>query len=276
MNKTDGLENLAKALAGLPEALKETQAPNADGAVILARVVNGVAGADLARASHAGQLAGWLALPLPPGETLEELETATGEYVAISPFREAQGILTRGSFALMLKEELARLARNGGCLSLVAAGLADREMLARTAGQKAAERLEAMLGAIILNHLESCDSAGFLRRGQFICCLPGMGQLAARSFSEKTQREFQEEASACYPDLPRNALPACAIGIINLLQGENGTARELVRRVKLALEMALNKKSPNIYQETSMAPLENTTLVHSSEKRFLFFGGAAS
>lgn len=275
MSKKDGLKNLAAELAAMPDALLKANITESGNDMVLARVVEGISEESLLQALHSGHLSEWTVFPLENGVILEDLETPGGQRVPVSPFGQISGLMSNNSFQKLLKGELARVSRNGGCLSIVSAGLANRSVIQRDLGEEDTRRLEALLGSILLKHLESCDSLGLLRPGQFMCCLPGMGQLAARGFSEKAQSAFQEEAQSCYPEARSPAKATCAMGIINLLQGETGVAPDLVRRAKLALEMAMNKKNVNIYQETSMAPLENTTLVHSSEKRFLFFGGTA-
>lgn len=145
-------------------------------------------------------------------------------------------------------------------------------------GEGTAAKLESILGLTLLSLLDDCDSLGILRQGQFICSLPGIGQLAARNFAEKCRDAFEDAARPFFPTggISAGQSAGCSIGIVNILQGENATAAVLLKRVKAALELALSRDVGHIYQETALTPLENTTLVQSSEKRFLFFGGDPS
>lgn len=279
MNKKAEIEALSQELKLLPEAL--LKADQAEGhAVILARVINGISKKSLADICQQTGLDEWHIFPVKPGS-----ESAWGELVSgncpnvpVSPFREVEGALSSEMFAQLLKREMLRISRNGGCLSLISAGLADRNAIVEAAGEDITMRLEALLGALLLTHLDVCDSMGVLRKGQFLCCLPGIGQLVARNFAEKAQAGFKEQSAAFFTECGLNIAneAVCAMGIVNLVQGECGNVKELLNRARFALEVAINKQEGRIHQETATTPLENTTLVHSSEKRFLFFGGTAS
>lgn len=280
MSKNTKPENLAQELKQLPEALQSVSLSPSGEAVILARIVRGLSPEDWAETSRAYALGNWHALPL--GTAVEgaeeELALASGQVLPVTPFREVAGALTRSMFTSLLQRELLRLARNGGTMSIVTATLARRKDVTAALGPKAIERLDALLGATLLHGLEGCDALGLPRRGIFMCSLPGLGQLAARHFAENSQKAF---ASAARPFFPAGGLNAgggggCAIGIVNILQGEACTVADILKRARASLDAALRKDGVQIHQESALAPFEGTTLVHSSEKRFLFFGGDPS
>lgn len=279
MSKKTELNALSKELMLLQEAILKA-APSDGHAVILARVINGISKNSLANICEKTGLEEWHVFPVKLGSDAQWGELVSGNCpnVPVSPFREVEGAISSEMFAQLLKREMLRLSRNGGCLSLISAGLADRNSLLQQAGEEITMRLEALLGSLLLSHLDACDSMGILRKGQFLCCLPGIGQLVARNFAEKTLAGFKVQSAAFFTEcgLQTKDEPACAMGIVNLVQGESGNVNELLNRARFALEVAINKQGCRIHQETATTPLENTTLVHSSEKRFLFFGGAAS
>lgn len=280
MSKNTRPENLAEELAVLPEALKSVSLSQSGQSVVLARVVHGLSPETWEEASQAFSLGSWHALPLCTEGAAEDeaLRTEANGLLRVTPFREVSGALTRGMFANLLQRELLRLGRNGGSMSLVTAALASRKEVTTALGAKATERLEAMLGATLLDRLDACDALGLPRRGIFMCSLPGMGQLAARHFAENCQKAFM---AASRPFFPAGGLGAgsggvCAVGIVNIMQGESCTVADLFKRARAALDIALRKEEGHIHQESALAPFEGTTLVHSSEKRFLFFGGDPS
>ncbi len=272
MSKNTKPDNLEREIAALPDALKAAHVPDESKTVILARYVHGVTESSWNEAAREYQLSKWHARET--DEQSKELGDGPDE-LPISPFRDVAGALTKNMFDKQLRREVLRLNRNGGSLTLISLAIADRKRLNTALGEATVERLENLLGSTILKRLEDCDSLGFLRKRQYICSLPGLGQLAARNFAEKIKNDFEDAAR---PFFPTGGISAghganCAIGIVNVPQGESGTVPDLLKRAKTALELALNKDKTLIYQEGAFSPLENPTLVQSSEKRFLFFGG---
>lgn len=275
MSKNTAHDILNREMSTLPQVLEAARCQSEDKAVILARLVKGISLESWQKATHEFNLGNWYAFSVAPDSITAAEEMQTGEMLAISPFREVEGALTSGMFTRLLKRELLRLNRNGGSLSLLSAAIVDKSTLIEQVGNQVVFKLEGLLGASLLKSMDACDSLGILRKGQFICCMPGLGQLAARNLAEKAQITFKENACNFLEKsgLKDFSQPFCAVGIVNILQGESGTATELFKRSKASLELALSRQNSFIYQEISSSPFENTTLVHSSEKRFLFFGG---
>lgn len=276
MNKNERLDKLAQELETLDTLLE--QPTEGDGeSVILSRLLKGVSRETWLLASHKHRLKDWHAIPaIGEDEVWEDsLVLNNGDIVPVTPFREIHGLITRSMFTEVLKRELKRLARNGGALSLLSVGLADKDILERSYGSAVIGHLEALLASVFLSFMDLCDSAGILRKGQFLCCLFGMGQLAARSLAEKAQTEFTKKISSTMPELRlvAEAPVECAVGIVNIAQGENGNIKTIINRSSYALEMAQGR-SGRIFQESAASPLENPTLVQSSEKQFLFFGSS--
>ena len=264
----------------MPQALEGASLSEKGNAVILARLVQGLSCESWEAARADLPLGSWHALPVPAGAAQEEdsLQDASSRLLPISPFREVPGALTPRTFISLLQRELARLSRNGGSLSLISASLSNRRDVVIALGEGTANRLEATLGSTLLGQMDCCDALGLVRKGVFICSLPGLGQLAARRFAENAQKAFTEAAKPFYPGggIRAGKGDDCALGIVNILQGEACAPADLIRRARATLDVALRKATGHIHQEAAMAPFEGTTLVHSSEKRFLFFGGDPS
>ncbi len=278
MNKKSERDQLLQELTVMPEVAGELEFSGEKEAVVLARVLKGVSCDSWARASKNSSLKNWHALPANLPDTNDgdrDLLASQPETFPVSPFREVAGALTRSMFLELLRRELLRLSRNGGNLSIVAATLANRAETEKNLGTEIVNKLDGLLGNTLLSRLDGCDGLGLTRAGVFACSLPGLGQLAARNFAEKASKAFMRAAE---PFFDKNInTPAidhgCAIGIVNIMQGENTTAENLLSRARSALETAMRKAGPQIHQESAFTPFEGTTLVHSSEKRFLFFGG---
>ena len=170
------------------------------------------------------------------------------------------GALSAELFAAQLSRELLRLARNGGGLSLILAALSERRRLCVALGDGTVKRLERLLAETLRDNLDACDSLGDIAPGRYALLLPGMGQLKAR------------------PLFPTGGISAgtgasCALGIVCVSQGAEGRALDLLSKADTALNTAIQQENGHIHQEAPTPLGERTTLVHSSEKRFLFFGG---
>lgn len=263
MSKNAELNNLSASLDELPEALSKGDHTGAT--VILARVVTDFSGTAWGDLQKNGKVKDWQIIPLDDA-AIDHFQ----ESLPVSQFREAFGVLEQKTFNRLLARELLRLERNGGCLSLIGAALFNRKKLERSIGAPMLGHLQDLLGRTLLHEMAECDSLGLLREGEFVCSLPGFGQLAARNFAERCQREFSRAAEGALGQPDSGA--TCALGIVNIMQGEHPALPTLLSRARSTLEVALAKEGRQIYQETSSTPLEGTTLVHSSEKRFLFFG----
>lgn len=275
MSKNIGPEELAQEFAALQKVMEPINPGDQDSAIILARIVHGLSSEDWKKASKDYPLSQWQALPLADSEETEVTKPKHSTSLPVSPFREAQGLLTKATFLNLLKRELLRLGRIGGSLSIIGAALANRQETTTALGVNAVGRLEDMLGRILLANLEACDGISLASSGAYLCSLPGLGQLAARRFAEKASEEFIEEARPFFPagGIGAGQGCACAMGIVNILPGDVCNAKDLIKRAKATLEIALAKPGSRIHQETAVTPLSGPTLVHSSEKRFLFFGG---
>ncbi|MBD5553575.1 MAG: GGDEF domain-containing protein [Desulfovibrio sp.] len=270
-------ENLAAELAAMPKALATVNFSGNGHAVILARLVRGLSRENWEEASSEHALGQWQALPVPAAaendEELECLQKISCRQLPVSPFREVSGALTRSMFINLLQRELLRLSRNGGSLSIISASLINRRKISEEEGEDKLLKLDALLGATLLARMDACDALGLARQGLFICSLPGIGQLGARRFAETAQSAFKDSAKSIMGQQGGESGAKCALGIINILQGEACAPADLLKRSRATLEVALRKSGGYIHQESAMAPFEGTTLVHSSEKRFLFFGG---
>lgn len=279
MSKNAGPDLLAQELAAMPDAIKDAQDGRAEEKILLARLIPGLSLEKWRSSSANRQLSQWHAIPADAisENDLEEMDWNVGE-LCITPFRETGGALTKDMFLRLLKRELSRMNRTGGDMSLLGIAMTDRSRLMAAIGAGAVARLESILGLTVLSMLEGCDSLGILRKGQYLCLLPGFGQLAARNFAEKCQMAFYDAARPFFPTggISAGSGADCAIGIISIPQGEKPTAKDLLKRAKSSLEIALDRPENHIYQEASALPMENATLVQSSEKRFLFFGGQTS
>ena len=133
MNKNAERENLAEEIAVMPKALELAKAPGEGATVILARLVEGLSLEKWDQACKSLPLSRWHAFPV---DGAGAGEGHKGD-LPVSPFREAHGALTSKMFEKLLGRELKRLERNGGCLSLLAIGIPDRDRIAAALGEGA-------------------------------------------------------------------------------------------------------------------------------------------
>lgn len=169
--------------------------------------------------------------------------------------------LTTEAFVTQIQRELARLARMGGELSLVGA-----MPVSKRASDAQQEKLMTLLGEVLLANLEICDSLGLTTQGYPAILMLGAGQFRARNLAESIQRQFAKKASKICKDA------TCAVGIVGMCQGENLGAQDLLTRLATSLQEAMTDEQ-HIRQMGPDSLDARSTLVQSSEKRFLFFGG---
>ncbi|WP_297668852.1 GGDEF domain-containing protein [uncultured Desulfovibrio sp.] len=238
-------------------------------AVLVARLLPGM---DLGRWREFSRnnLSGrWCALPVGPA-LLSEPEDAgapdDGAHLAHLLLNE----LVTGQ----IQRELLRLARTGGELALMEATLLGREELARQLPPKTLDALDAGLFTCLTQCREECDSLGNTGPGRYVLLLPGVGLLHARLMAEDVQKKFAAlAATLCNARGGRNAVPpACAVGIVCADPHERPSPSLLLQQCEHALREALAQRQGHISIAGGEALDKRTTLVHSSEKRFLFFG----
>lgn len=286
------LGDLPRSLSGngTPSAPDAPQAPAlpqdpatapdaAHKALLVARVVRGFSREGWQEFCRAYPLSQWYALPVPDevvtGVRLADLRADPACAEPPVPGDVLLGALGSSMFAAQLERELLRLARNGGGLSLVAAAVAERRRLTTALGDGTVARLERLLGETLQGLLEACDSLGAGAPGRYVILLPGMGRLRTRRFTEAAQAAFAEAARPFFPTggITAGNGAVCALGVVHIGQERTPRAQELLQRVADALETALAQDEGYIHQETSGTAHQGSTLVHSGEKRFLFFGG---
>lgn len=269
-----------EALAREMLALSQTSAPDADsprkadgpgrGGVLVARLLPDF---NLERWRHfcrdhaKGRWYVWPAGPDTPPD-LAHMDACGG-----SP--PADDALLAGLLLEQIRREMLRGARSGSELSLICAALPQRDVMAPQHGPNMTALMDAALAASLREHSEACDSLGHLACGSYALLLPGVGALRARLLSSAIQKTFLQQAMLrC--GKPDTAPPACALGIACADSGAAITAEALLAKARSALQDALlqtqQQNSGRICLADSTSLEERASLVHSSEKRFLFFG----
>ena len=257
MNTSTDFSNLAAELAALDAGTRGDS-------MLVARLLRHMTPGRWQKFCKAYPANQWVALPLSslPAERIADL--AAGSSRAAEDFA---AVLSAEVLAGQLRRELIRIRRTGGALSLVGAaalpatGREDRAIQVR---------LTAFLAELLEERLEACDSLGATSRGHPVALLPGTGELASRHIAEQVQRAFAKRASSIGKDA------SCALGLITVSQGEQDDAARLIARVDAAIAAAIEGQKGRIHQIGPEAAGDRDTLVHSNEKRFLFFGGEVS
>ena len=211
----------------------------------------------------------WCALPAGPG-LLPDMAGGAGS----APAHLAH-LLMAEMFTVQIQRELLRLSRTGGDLALLEASLCNRQALEARLGQAAFLALETHLVDCLRQCREECDTLGCTGPGRFALLLPGVSVLRARLMAEQIQKIFAVRVAefAAGSGQGKAAKAACAMGIACADQGGRPTPEELLGKAAQATNDALAQKHGHICVADGAALEARNTLVLSSEKRFLFFGG---
>lgn len=246
--------------------------------LLLARLVKNLSKKDWQAFCRSYPHTQWYAIEVQPDmeNTLRIADTAEGGSDAAMDSAMIVIALQSEMFIAQLKKELLRLSRSGGSLCLISAGIVEKERFNNTLGLQAVRQMEKALYESMCGILESCDSLGAITPGKYIALLPGISQLKARRIAHQLQSTFSENANSVLSgEAPpaSKARPICAVGILNIVHDSRLRASKLFSQASEALEKALLMGAPCINQVFSNEVWDEATLVHSNEKRFLFFGG---
>lgn len=279
MSNNAEFDALARELRALREEGCGDAVPRTREAMLVVRLVRGLSRQRWQEFCRAFPLSQWCALPVPgaspEGRVADLRSDVQPPMPPDMPPDALIGALSAELFAAQLSRELLRLARNGGGLSLILAALSERRRLCVALGDGTVKRLERLLAETLRDNLDACDSLGDIAPGRYALLLPGMGQLKARRLAERLQHAFEEQARPLFHTggISAGTGASCALGIVCVSQGAEGRALDLLSKADTALNTAIQQENGHIHQEAPTPLGERTTLVHSSEKRFLFFGG---
>lgn len=262
MSKKAEIDKLARELSACGNICGDAAANSVKRNVVM-RIVDNIAGEEWHKFRKSFPMRNWLTFSVP-----ESISGSQSEALK-SWLEENPWTLGKAAFSAKLESELLRSARSGGavCIMLVSAGISNNPD--ESPSDKNTWRMDEALLKSITYLLESCDTICKLNERVFGVILPGMGQLKSRKFAENVQKKFNECASSAF----ESPLPACSIGIVNVVPGECASSNELLERAEKSLSAAILNESGNIYQESPIGDACGATLVHSHEKHFLFFGG---
>lgn len=293
---------LTRELRALRLLMEQDDPPASPQDVLVMRRVSGLPLKRWGEFCRRFPLSHWYALPLPEGMA-ETLDTALAD---IRPDTRQDGpdplpdhadvmnalasMLSRAMLIQQLERELQRMERNGGQLTLICGALqasrldtapglsAERPLASPPAGEGSPAHLlgERLLCETLRQRLDACDSIGSLDKGAILAILPGYGLLRGRLLAERTKTAFQLRCKGLVLGKPGVIAPfteaRCAFGIVTVTQSERPQVNALLQRARQALANARNSKE-HLYKDTGAPLIERATLVHSQEKRFLFFGG---
>lgn len=279
MSSSADFEALARELRALRQDAGAGTDMQADEAMLVVRLVRGISANRWQEFCRHFPTSQWCALPVPgarPALRLADLRPDVQP--PLEPDLHPDGLahaLTVELFTAQLEREILRITRNGGELALICASLRERRHLLTALGKGTLERLDKMLVETLRGGLEACDSLGCLAPARYALLLPGISLLRARMLAERLQTAFAAQARPFAPQggISAGTAPGCALGIVCVNHSEAVRAGNLLARVEQALETALRQNEDHIHLASGNTLEERATLVHSSEKRFLFFGG---
>lgn len=296
-------ELLTRELRALRLLMEQDEPPPSPQDILVMRRVSGLPLKRWGEFCRRFPLSRWCALPLPE-EMGKNLDAALAD---VCPDMRREGrssfinqpnfmnvlasMLSREMLCQQLERELQRMERNGGQLTLVCGTLQTSHLDAapgltpdRPRAEPAPDREDSpaqLLGERLLyetlrQRLDACDSIGSLDKGTLLAILPGYGLLRGRLLAERTRTAFHLRCKGLVLGKPGVIAPftqaGCAFGIVTVTQSEHPRANALLQRARKALAHARDSKD-HLYEDTGAPLAERATLVHSQEKRFLFFGG---
>ncbi len=279
MNSNAEFESLARELQSLRQDPCKDAGAQAREAMLVVRLVRGLSRNRWQEFCRSFPSSQWCALPLSENHALSRVADLRPDVQAPLPPDLPPDSLAKALsvelFTAQLDREILRLTRSGGELTLICAALCERQRLLVALGEGTLKRLESLLAETLHEGLEACDSLGSLGPGRYALLLPGVGLFKARLLAENLQTAFAAQARPLFPQggISAGEGPVCALGITCLPHDTTMCARDLLGKANEALNTALQQQGVHIHLETSATLNERATLVHSSEKRFLFFGG---
>lgn len=290
---------LTRELRALRQIMEQDDEPTSRQDILVMRRVSGLPLKRWDEFCRRFPLSRWCALPLPE-KIGQNLDAALADVCPdMCRSRETprpkqpdfmsvlSSMLSQEMLLQQLERELQRLERNGGQLTLVCGTLqtaqliqtdgADQPSAVAAEGDSAAMLLgERMLCETLRQKLDACDSIGRLDKGALLAILPGYGLLRGRLLAERTRTAFRLRCKSLVLGKPGIVAPltqtGCAFGIVTITQSEHPKAKPLLQRARQALVRA-RSRADHLYEDTGAPLAERATLVHSQEKRFLFFGG---
>lgn len=279
MNSNAEFESLARELQSLrQDPCKDVETQTRE-AMLVVRLVRGLSRNRWQEFCRSFPSSQWCALPLSENHALSRVADLRPDIQAplmpdVPPDSLAKALAVE-LFTAQLNREILRLTRSGGELTLICAALCERQRLLAALGEGTLKRLESLLVETLHGGLEDCDSLGSLEHGRYALLLPGVGLFKARLLAENLQTAFAAQARPLFPQggVSAGEGPVCALGVTCLAHDKSMSAGELIGKAHEVLNTALQQQGVHIHLETRAALNERATLVHSSEKRFLFFGG---
>ncbi len=254
MDKNIDFKALAAELAAL-----EKQGKGQGEDLLIARVLHNMSPTRWKEFCKAYPASKWGALPV---SSLPLSKMADEEKDSYLWGDELKYAIMAEKFTEQVGRELVRMARVGGEMSIFCCDVMPVQK---------ESTIYSALGDLLVHSLrdlmEPCDSLATDKEGHPLVLLPGTGPIRSRHLCEKLQKKYAKESKKIHPDV------FITMGVVCIAQGEKSSAEDLVSRVTHALLKARNEVS-HVHQIGPETLDERSTLVHSDEKRFLFFGGA--
>lgn len=255
MNKTINFKALAAELADL-----ERQGKGHGEDLLIARVLHNMSPKRWEEFCQAYPASNWGAVPVSslPLTQMADVEDDTGYLLG----DELRYTICTEKFIEQVERELLRMGRVGGELSVLATSL----QITVTDDETKAQ-LEEILSKLFRSNLENCDSVAPDAAGNNLLVLPGTGPVRSRHLAVHMQKDYRLEATSL------DAKARLVVGLVSVAQGEKIEAKDLVAKAQMARSKAF-KAMNRLHQIVPEALDERSTLVHSDEKRFLFFGAS--
>ncbi|EPR42354.1 diguanylate cyclase [Desulfovibrio sp. X2] len=268
---------LARELERLREQIKlsgSVEENSSKNVLAILRLCPGLILDDWQSLSTSFNLAEWLAMPL-QGDLYPQilhLQQRMSNLAHLSDHDALTGLSNRRAFERALDLEIERSRRTHSSISLVVFDIDDFKRINDTYGHPAGDKVLVALSSVLEHEKRRYDMAARTGGEEFSLVLTGAGLLRAQSMVERvleSVRNLRIEHNGNVIGL------TCSAGIASYKGRVDMTLAGFVELADNALYEA-KRTGKNRYVSAPIpdmaAPLPESTLVHSSEKKFLFTG----
>ncbi len=214
----------------------------------------------------------WLALALdaPSYRNVWHLQQALELLAHQTEHDPLTGLVNRRGFQRKLDIELERVERSKGVVSIVSIDLDDFKRVNDTYGHPCGDTVLCGLAETLMKTKRTYDVAARIGGEEFCLLLPGASPLKAKAMAERVLDSFSAHAFCCGQHSPFWC--TFSAGVAGMQGKHPFSPDQLMALADQALYEAKThgKNCVHIARQQAEKKYDRSTMVHSSEKQFLF------
>lgn len=274
-------ENLGRELEALSRLIRDFSVrdcvaldPNSgDRVVALARLCRDLPVEEWQALSQQPDFKQWLAFPLNAAAYpyLVQLQERLDNLAYQSDHDAMTGVYNRRAFERLLDQEMQRVQREAGHLSLAILDVDNFKKVNDTYGHPCGDEVLIALARAVVTSKRTYDIAARLGGEEFSIILPGIGPQKAASILERMLKLFRAKTFRC-ADTNFNVTFSAGVASTNGSRKTRTTELLAIADKALYQAKAEGKNRVNVQRMPSELEVLRTTMVHADEKKFLFSG----